>query len=161
MKSTNCTLAAAIWVALVVCPSWAQDATKSSSHATAANEEQSVERAMKLLFDKPGAPLKVAPVSIEGPYAVAGWVQNERGGRALLKKESGRWAIEVCGGDGLTQAASLSMAGVEASLASKLAQKVSIAEKRLPADQIKKLGMFEGVMKVDGGSHQSHASHQK
>ena len=50
-------------------------------------DEQAVEHAMKALFDKPQSPLKVAAVSVEGDYALAGWIQDQRGGRALLKKD--------------------------------------------------------------------------
>ncbi len=35
-------------------------------------DAQAIEHSMKKLFDKPDAPLAVAPVSIEGDYAVAG-----------------------------------------------------------------------------------------
>ena len=58
----------------------------------ALNDDQAVQIVLKRQFDKPGAPLKVAPVSIEGGYAVAGWLQEQRGGRALLKKEKNEWS---------------------------------------------------------------------
>ena len=57
--------------------------TASAAHAM--SDAQAIEHSMKKLFDKPDAPLSVAPVSIEGDYAVAGWIQSGKGGRALLK----------------------------------------------------------------------------
>ena len=119
---------------------------------------------MKKLFDKPDAPLAVAPVSIDGDYAVAGWIQSGKGGRALLKKEKGQWSIYVCGGDGLKQASALVQTGMSTVAADRLAKKVQSAESKLSVDQLKKLSMFEGVVKVDQGqhgAHDSHASHPK
>jgi hypothetical protein len=134
----------------------------TASHAMP--DPQAIEHSMKKLFDKPDAPLAVAPVSIEGDYAVAGWVQSGKGGRALLKKEKGQWSIHVCGGDGLKQASALVHTGMSSTTADRLAKKVQLAEAKLSADQLKKLSMFEGVVKVDQGqhgAHDSHASHPK
>jgi periplasmic copper chaperone A len=133
-------------------------------------DAQAIEHSMKKLFDKPDAPLVVAPVSIEGDYAVAGWIQSGKGGRALLKKEKGQWSIHVCGGDGLTQASALVQTGMSSTTADRLAKKVQAAESKLSADQLKKLAMFDGVVKVDQtqhgahgahGAHDAHASHPK
>ena len=140
-----------------VCPTWAHEAPAKANHAAKMTDEQSIEHAMKALFDKPGAPLKVAPVSVEGAYAVAGWIQNDRGGRALLKKANGKWSIQLCGGDGLKQAANLTMTGMEQAAANKLSQKVLAAEKQMSSDQIKQFAMFEGVVKVDGGARDPHS----
>jgi hypothetical protein len=122
-------------------------------------DAKAVEHSMKKLFDKPNAPLAVAPVSIEGDYAVAGWIQSGKGGRALLKKEMGQWSIYVCGGDGLKQASALVQTGMSSATADRLAKKVQLAESKLSADQLKKLSMFEGVVKVDQGQHGAHGTH--
>jgi hypothetical protein len=141
-----------------VCPTWAHETPAKASHAVKMTDEQSIEHAMKALFDKPDAPLKVAPVSVEGVYAVAGWIQSDRGGRALLKKENGKWSIQVCGGDGLKQASSLTMTGMDQASANKLAQKIAASEKKMPSEQVKKLALFEGILKVDGGAHDPHTA---
>jgi hypothetical protein len=124
-------------------------------------DAQAIEHSMKKLFDKPEAPLAVAPVSIEGDYAVAGWIQSGKGGRALLKKEKGQWSIHVCGGDGLKQASALVQTGMSSATADRLAKKVQLAEAKLSADELKKLSMFEGVVKVDQGQHGAHDAHAK
>lgn len=59
---------------------------------------------MKAQFDTPENPLTVDPVSIEGDFAVAGWSQGSKGGRALLKLVDGQWTIHLCAGAGLKQA---------------------------------------------------------
>ncbi len=142
----------------VVCPTWAHERPAKASHAVKMTDEQSIEHAMKALFDKPDTPLKVAPVSVEGTHAVAGWIQNDRGGRALLKKENDKWSIQVCGGDGLKQTSSLTLFGMDQASANKLAQKIAAAERNMPSEQTKKLALFEGIVKVDGGAHDPHTA---
>jgi hypothetical protein len=36
---------------------------------------------------------------------------------------------------------------------------VQLAEAKLSVDQLKKLSMFEGVVKVDQGQHDAHGTH--
>jgi hypothetical protein len=128
---------------------------KPTTHRTSA---QAIEHVMKAQFDKPEAPLTVVPVTIEGDYAIAGWIQKDRGGRALLKAEGGKWTIRVCAGDGLLRVSTLEMAGVSGPIAKRLAEKVAAAEKRLPVDQVKKFSLFEGMLKIEAGTHHSHDS---
>ena len=122
-------------------------------------DAQAIEHSMKKQFDKPEAPLAVAPISIEGDYAVAGWIQSGKGGRALLKKDKGQWSIHVCGGDGLKKASALQQTGMSQAAAERLAKKVQAAEAKLSADQLKKLAMFEGIVNVDPSGHAAHGAH--
>lgn len=130
--------------------------------AHAMSDVQAIVHTMKSLFDQPEAPLAVAPVSIEGDYAVAGWIQSDKGGRALLKKEKGQWSIQVCGGDGLKKASALLQTGMPNATADRLAAKVQKTESKLSPEQLKKLSMFEGIVKVEpAGAHGAHAAHPK
>ncbi len=129
------------------------------SAAHAMTDAQAIEHNMKKLFDKPDAPLAVAPITIEGDYAMAGWIQSGKGGRALLKKEKGQWSIQVCGGDGLKKASALSQTGMPSATAERLVAKVQTAEAKLSADQLKKLSMFDGIVKVDPAAHGAHGAH--
>ena len=133
----------------------------ASDAGQAMPDAHAIEHLMKKQFDKPEAPLTVAPVTTEGGYAVAGWVQSGKGGRALLKKENGTWQIQVCGGDGLTQADVLAKTGIPPQTAVALSKKVETAEAKLSKDHLKKLGMFEGMIKVDAPSHDGHDAHHK
>lgn len=103
---------------------------------------------MKAQFERPAAPLTVAPVTVRGDDAVAGWTQDGRGGRALLKRENGQWHITVCAGAGLTQANVLQLAGLDAHQAAQLAQAVQTAEARLSAEQRRQFDSFEGQINV-------------
>ena len=133
----------------------AAPAKEAATHASM-TEDKAIAHVMKKQFEKPDAPLQVAPVSVEGDYAVAGWIQHGRGGRALLKKEKAQWTIQLCGGDGLLQASALSMTGMSQAAAGRLAAKVAAAEKKLTADQRRQLSLFDGIVKVEGGAHAAH-----
>ncbi|MGB4116140.1 MAG: copper uptake system-associated protein, partial [Polaromonas sp.] len=109
------------------------------------NEHQ-ITMVMKQLFEKPDAALSVVPISVEGDYAVAGWIQGGRGGRAFLQKDKNQWAIAVCGGSGLTQAEVMQSIGMKSDAASRLAAAVVAAEDKLSADKRKLFDGFEGMV---------------
>jgi hypothetical protein len=121
---------------------------------------------MKKQFDRPDAPLMVEPVTVVGDYAVAGWTQTGKGGRALLQKDKHNWVISVCAGDGLTQAAVLKTTGMSAAQADQLAKAVTAAESKLSKDKLKLFASFEGMVKIDAaaghgeqGAHAAHGAH--
>jgi hypothetical protein len=124
-------------------------------------QAQAIVHVLKKQFDKAQSPLTVTPVAVEGGWAVAGWLQDVRGGRALLNKRHGQWVIVVCGGDGLRQASTLAQTGMKAAEAQALAMKLQAAESRLPAETLRKFASFEGMLRVDGGAHGAHATHPK
>ena len=65
--------------------------------------------------------------------------------------------IHLCGGDGLKAASYLAQTGMPTTIANRLAGRIAAAEKKLPADQVAKFAMFDGVVKVDGAGHGAHA----
>lgn len=123
------------------------------------SDSQAIEHVLKKLFDKPEAPLKVAPVVLEGEFAVAGWLQDSRGGRALLEKRHGQWVIVVCAGDGLRQAATLVQTGMKPDAAKRLASQLALEESKLPEITLKKFASFEGMLRVDGQAQHGHGGH--
>jgi hypothetical protein len=147
MKNTLLTLTAALALSLPVL---------AFAHESDAHQ---IEHSMKRQFDRPDAPLKVAPVTIVGEHAVAGWTQQARGGRALLHKDKAGWSITLCAGDGLLQTEVLASAGVPAAQARQLATAVAAAEARLPAAQRQLFASFEGVVKVQAGHGHAPAAH--
>jgi len=113
------------------------------------SDSQQIARVMKAQFDKPDAPLKVHPVVVDGQFAVAGWMQANKGGRALLVKEKDKWTITVCGGDGLRDAKVVAQTGMGEAVAQSLAAKVQAAEAKLSKAQLKQLAMFQGELKIE------------
>lgn len=117
-------------------------------------------------WDKPDAKVVVDPVVVDGGYAIAGWTQEGRGGRALLKQRDAGWAVILCSGDPLKQVSSLQAAGVPAHAASRLAAALAAAEERADPARVALFSTFEGVMKMDAtdaahdhGGHKQHEHH--
>ena len=113
------------------------------------SDSQQIAHVMRAQFDKPDAPLKVHPVVVDGQFAVAGWMQANKGGRALLVKEKDKWTITVCGGDGLRDAKVLAQTGMGEVAAQSLASKVQAAEAKLSKTQLKQLALFQGELKIE------------
>lgn len=118
-----------------------------------APEAERVSQAMKAIWDSPEAPLVVDPIVIEGDYALAGWTQLARGGRALLMNRKGEWNVHMCGGDGLNDVETLTMAGMSAKAAKRLVKKTSEAEAKLPPEHTAKFATFGDNMVVDHNHH--------
>ena len=51
--------------------------------AFAGEQEDKITKLMMGVFDQPNNRLKVNPVIVEGDYAIAGWSQGDKWGRAL------------------------------------------------------------------------------
>lgn len=119
--------------------------------------QDAVVHSMKAIWDRPDAPLRVAPVVIEGDFAVAGWIQGAKGGRALLRQAHGTWSVHLCGGDGLTRADALRGTGMAAPAADRLTKALAAAEAKLPAPDRQKLSLFGATVRVEaGGNHHRH-----
>jgi len=148
--------ATALLMVGLLLPFWAHSAPDSNA--------QQITAVMKKQFDRPDAPLAVEPVTVDGDYAVAGWIQGAKGGRALLQKEQGQWRISVCGGDGLTQAKVLESTGMHPLMAKKLAAATLAAEAKLSADKRRMFASFEGMLKIgsdpaEHGQHNAQGTH--
>ena len=141
-----------LWLGALVCGS----TLAADKHSGGSGDSHAIEHVMKHTFDKPEAPLMVAPVTVEGDFAVAGWLQDGRGGRALLQKRHGQWVITVCAGDGLKQVDTLVQTGMKPEVAKRLAAKVAAHEARLPVETLKKFASFEGMLRVDGDAVHGH-----
>jgi copper(I)-binding protein len=123
------------------------------------NDAEQITAIMKKQFDRPDAPLAVDPVTVQGNYAVAGWIQGGKGGRALLQKDKGAWFISVCAGDGLKDPKVLQTTGMAADTATALAKAVVAAESKLSKDKLKQFASFEGMVKIGTEGHGAHGTH--
>ena len=116
-------------------------------------DRKAIVATLKAQFEKPGAPLTLAPISIAGNYAVVGWTQENTGGRALLKKTDEQWKVTLCGGDGLKGERALTDVGIEKSIARELAEKVSRGESKLSKSHLEQLSKFNGIMDMSRAPH--------
>lgn len=114
----------------------------TESRAGGPDDRETIKNLLKHTFDKPHSPLNVSPITLGEGYAVAGWTQGARGGRALLKKSGGKWSLQACGGDGLKEADMLERSGLSHDAAARLATDIAQAEKQLPAVEVQKFSLF-------------------
>jgi len=118
-------------------------------------DEIGIRHVMMSTWDTPKTRLEVGPVVIKDKWAVAGWTQGQRGGRAFLTRNAhGQWQVSVCGGEGLKEASTLALTGMPESAAQDLAQQVEAAEAAIPAERRTLFATFEGMLRMDGvGNH--------
>jgi len=140
-----------VWTALVV-----------AVHAPPcrADDRADIRGVMMGIFDKPGSSLVVEPVVVVDNSAVASWTQRDRGGRALLRREGGKWRIVLCSGDPLKSASMLEQAGVPPAAAERLESLLKQAESALPPERAALFPTFEGVVNVDGNHGHGNDEHK-
>jgi hypothetical protein len=127
-------------------------------------DAEQIEALLMAQFDRPEAPLTVAPITIQGQVAVAGWSQDGKGGRAFLRKDEMGWFVELCAGESLVQPATFVSMGLNSAEAQSLAAAVNGAERSAGADLIGQLNSFEGTVIIgrnatDGHGHGHGAAH--
>lgn len=126
--------------------------------SNASDDRHAIIHLMKKMFDTPESPLLVDPVVVRGDNAIAGWIQEERGGRALLWRVHGQWQIRLCSGDGLKEQALLESANISPADAKALLADLAAAEAKLDPAVIAKFSLFEGTMMIEpGAGHSGHA----
>lgn len=121
--------------------------------SASAQQEDPVRQLMLKQFDRPESKLTIAAVVIDSHYAIASWIQDGRGGRALLRNKHGAWSIILCSGESLRQSERLIQIGMGHELANRLAQSLVKAEASLTAHDRHLLDTFEGDVLLDGGDH--------
>ena len=104
--------------------------------------EQQIQTLISTTYDKPDQKVKTSPIAVVDEYAVADWTQGKRGGRALLHRSNGKWAILACGADGLKQVKTLTDAGISEPTAKSLVSQLTAAEQPLSSDLIKRFSLF-------------------
>jgi hypothetical protein len=112
-----------------------------------------IDHLIRQQWQKPDVKLEIAPIVVEGRYAIAGWVLGGRGGRALLRRGAHGWELFMCGGDDLTKPFVLQQSGIETTAATLLAQKLIAAEQVLSPHVRKQFSIFEGVVPVNSEQH--------
>ncbi len=93
-------------------------------------------------YDQPDHTVETAPIVVDGDYALADWIQGEKGGRALLRRTQGQWQILACGGDAFKDVKLLKDAGIPAGTASTLVARLNQAERSVDPARVKRFGRF-------------------
>jgi hypothetical protein len=112
-----------------------------------------IEATLKAQFDTPENPLTVAPITVQGDVAIAGWAQNGMAGRAFLRQDETGWFVEVCAGKGLLMPEMLSGLGLSDGDAATLLASVTTAEAALGAEAIALFDSFDGELFIGRNGH--------
>lgn len=112
-----------------------------------------IEALVKAQFESPEAPLTVTPISVRGTVAIAGWVQDGRGGRAFLRQDDKGWFIELCSGASLMLPATLQSLGLSMADAEALLTHAKASEEALAPEIIAQLDSFDGTLIVGRDGH--------
>lgn len=131
----------------------AEDGTGHEAPVQTGDAIVDIEALLKAQFDTSGSPLTVAPISVHGPVAIAGWAQDGRGGRAFLRQDDKGWFIELCSGASLMLPATLQSLGLSAADAEALLTQAKAAEAALAPDAIALLDSFDGTLIVGRDGH--------
>lgn len=132
-------------------------------HAAAAPEMTGdamvdIEALLKAQFDTPEKPLTVAPITVQGDVAIAGWSQDGMGGRAFLRKDAEGWFVELCAGKGLLMPEMLTGLGLSEADATSLLASVTAAEAGLGAEAIALFDSFDGELFIGREGHDHGAA---
>jgi copper(I)-binding protein len=127
------------------------DAGMHHGHAATPNQagltdDAAIVAVLKAQFDRPEAPLSVAPVIVPGRHAIAGWAQDGMAGRALLEKGPHGWAVRLCAGAELRDPAFLAQEGIDPG--SPLSRLFNQAEDALGPEHVALASGFEGIVRV-------------
>lgn len=117
-------------------------------------QEIAIESAIKSQWGEPNNPLSIDPIVVVNEYAIAGWSQGIKGGRALLKQNTNRWQVLFCGDSSIKHISVLEQAGLSHVDAIKLSNKLQGAEEKISSDHLSLLDTFKGITKVDAQHHQ-------
>jgi hypothetical protein len=117
------------------------------------NDDVEIRQLLGTAWDKPESKLLVEPLIIVNDYAIAGWRQNKRGGRALLTKHHGKWTVILCGGDGIKNVETLDEIGMPVTTRDLLLQKLTSAESQLSAETLALFASFGKTIKMESGHH--------
>lgn len=134
-----------------------------ASDASAQSHEpaDAIRHMMKSTWDKPQSSVEVEPITIVADYAIAGWTQDDMGGRALLRRKGGAWVVTLCAGDQLKQVEALHMAGIDDDVARRLVAATAENEAKLAPARLAMFSRFKGLVTIDEqGSHTGHDGHK-
>jgi len=121
--------------------------------------QQQIQTLISTIYDKPNLKVETSPIVIVDEYAVADWVQGERGGRALLQRIKGKWAIMACGANGLKDVKTLTEAGIPRPTAESIVSKLTNEEKAIDAHRLHLFSLFgtkDDPMQMDRHEHHNH-----
>jgi hypothetical protein len=129
-----------------------------SIHA-APSAEELISITIKKQWETPQSLVEVPVIAVGTHYALVDWVQDKRGGRALLRLNEGEWQTLMCGSAQLKSTQALERAGVSGEEARKISENLTVQEINLTTEQLELIDGFEGIMNVLTNPRHHHEHH--
>lgn len=130
--------------------------TSCSISIAASTDQIEIINTISRIYDKPNLKVTTNPISINENFAIADWTQGDRGGRALLKKDNGHWAIITCGADEIKDLKNLKDAGISTNVAKALIEQLNQLEKSIDPNQIHLFSLFGTKNDPKHAEHHGH-----
>ena len=128
-------------------------AIAAETNHTPQSAEAMVISAIQTQWQQPNQPVYVPVVAVSAPFAIADWIQEARGGRALLKLTDGHWQTLACGDAQIKNVYTLGKMGVPASHAAVIVQQLNLDEVNLTNAQLSLINSYSGVMNMETHLH--------
>jgi hypothetical protein len=121
--------------------------------------EELIALTIKNQWETPHHLVEIPAIAVGKQYALADWMQGERGGRALLRLSEGKWQTLMCGSAQLKSSQSLERAGVPSAEAKQISENLAAKEANLSAAKLVLIESFEGIVDVLTDSAHQHEHH--
>lgn len=131
----------------------------ASAYADDSSAQKQIREVISSTYDKPDLKVETSPIVIADDYAVADWIQGNRGGRALLHRIDGQWKIAACGADDLKKVKTLMDAGIPSKTANSLVKQLATAEQSVSPEHIKRFSLFGTKDDPMTANHHDHPNH--
>ena len=132
-----------------------------NANVVAGEQEDKITKLLMDMFNQPNNPLKINPIVVENDYAIAGWSQGDKGGRALLTNTNNKWTIQLCAGDALKDANFLKDSGVDTKIIPTILKKLATAEAKLDVMTLKRFSEFKEIVYISAGQNNQAHGHGK
>ena len=125
------------------------------------NDKQSIRSTINSTYDSPEYKVIIDPVVVKGKHAVASWIQQKKGGRVVLfRNTEGEWDIVLCSGKAVKDSEFLIKTGILKPEAEYLAKELASAETNISKEKIALFDSFKGVMRSsDSQEHKGNSAH--
>ncbi|MCK9550330.1 copper uptake system-associated protein [Aquamicrobium sp.] len=125
-----------------------EDAANSGDRTDRAADLLAINTVLRAeLGNKPD--IVIAPVVLDGAFAVAGWTHGEAGARVLLRRDTNDgWYVEMWSGESLMLPATLSSIGVPRSAAETLRRELSASEALLGRPFTERFDNYPGTVVI-------------
>lgn len=133
-------------------------ANQVSAHSIDQDKQQ-IRTLINSAYDSPEHKVVIDPIVVKGEHALASWVQQAKGGRAVLARtKNGSWEILLCSGKEVKEPTFLVKTGIPPKDAASLTRELAAAEAPLSKEKISLFDSFNGI--VHGAHHPGqHAQH--